>query len=420
MRLFKYNLIQNMGCPFALPNNFFGWYRPIRRRSRFGLKKFQEMPNVGPKGKDAEDCLARCLVGKPELQGNCRQKCFMLNKSSGASKSKFGKKSSLKRYMGRKVYTGPSGGKYTKVGGKKVYVPRKYRGLRRRKQRSRGGRSNVSKYRGLKKSVFCGPAGGAAKGSYPVNTQKRCRAALSYARFAKRPCGIIKCALRIAKAKGWKCGTTSKKAKKCLRRRSRFGFRYGFVRGRLSNKEIKAKAKRVAKDTAMLKSLGGYDKMWWHSHGILENGTKLHGSIASTGYPRAAKELVEGARRLSHFGEEDPYKKMREAYEAREKAKKAAKAPYDAKLKSLPAYKKFIKDHYHDILYPSGKKATSNIRSWKDSGVYTTTKGVGNKFGVSNPFKNLPAYKKLMDHQHPIYGWDSGGGEKQANDGNPV
>ena len=95
-----------------------------------------------------------------------------------------------------KIYTGPRGGKYTlSKTGKKEYLP---------KQRK------VSR-----KIHYCGPAGGAARTSYPVNTQARCRAALSYARFAKRPCGIIRCAMKQAKKKGWSCGTTSKRVLKC-------------------------------------------------------------------------------------------------------------------------------------------------------------------------------------------------------------
>jgi len=82
-----------------------------------------------------------------------------------------------------KLRTGPRGGKYRNVNGKKVY--------------------------------YCGSAGGVAKNKFPVNTEKRCRAALSYSRFAKRPCGIVSCALKQAAKHGWKCGTSSAGAKKC-------------------------------------------------------------------------------------------------------------------------------------------------------------------------------------------------------------
>ena len=52
------------------------------------------------------------------------------------------------------------------------------------------GGSNVGKH---KTGPFCGPAGGAPAGSYPVNTKKRAIAALSYARHAPNPAGIKDC-----------------------------------------------------------------------------------------------------------------------------------------------------------------------------------------------------------------------------------
>ncbi len=82
-------------------------------------------------------------------------------------------------------------------------------------------KSSKEKYKNVPKGKFCGPAGGAAKGSYPVNTKKRCSAALSYARFAPKPCGIARCVRR-------KCpksvGKSSALMKKCTRdRKTRFG-----------------------------------------------------------------------------------------------------------------------------------------------------------------------------------------------------
>ena len=92
----------------------------------------------------------------------------------------------------KKLYRGERGGVYTLTKtGERSYKSRASRGH------------------------FCGAAGGAAKASFPVNSEKRCRAALSYSRFAKRPCGVVSCALRQAAKKGWKCGTTSAGAKKC-------------------------------------------------------------------------------------------------------------------------------------------------------------------------------------------------------------
>jgi len=64
------------------------------------------------------------------------------------------------------------------------------------------------RYKGLKKSDFCGPAGGDVPRSFPVSNQEECRAALTYARYAPKPEGIRKCALAKAKNNGWKCGVT--------------------------------------------------------------------------------------------------------------------------------------------------------------------------------------------------------------------
>tara|TARA_R100000963_G_C4636413_1_gene100463 strand:- start:907 stop:1164 length:258 start_codon:yes stop_codon:yes gene_type:complete len=59
------------------------------------------------------------------------------------------------------------------------------------KTREKPGGSNVGKYPGVK--VFCGPAGGAPKGTYPVNTKKRGKAAIKLAHNAPNPQGIINC-----------------------------------------------------------------------------------------------------------------------------------------------------------------------------------------------------------------------------------
>ena len=75
---------------------------------------------------------------------------------------------------------------------------------------------NSGKYRNVPLSSFCGPAGGAGPRAFPVNTEKRCRAALSYARYAPKPCGVVKCALAKAKAHPkWKCGAQTKKECRC-------------------------------------------------------------------------------------------------------------------------------------------------------------------------------------------------------------
>lgn len=56
--------------------------------------------------------------------------------------------------------------------------------------RKKPGGSNAGKYPGVKS--FAGPSGGAPSGSYPINTRKRAKAALSYARHAPNPSGIRK------------------------------------------------------------------------------------------------------------------------------------------------------------------------------------------------------------------------------------
>lgn len=61
------------------------------------------------------------------------------------------------------------------------------------------GSSNIGKYKKVSKGDFCGPSGGAAKGTYPVNNKRRCKAALSYAHNAPNPEGIRSCVKR-------KCG----------------------------------------------------------------------------------------------------------------------------------------------------------------------------------------------------------------------
>ena len=58
------------------------------------------------------------------------------------------------------------------------------------KMRKKPGGSNVGEYKSVTKKEFAGPKGGAPKGSYPINTKKRAKAALSYARNAPNPGGV--------------------------------------------------------------------------------------------------------------------------------------------------------------------------------------------------------------------------------------
>ena len=65
-----------------------------------------------------------------------------------------------------------------------------------REAREKPGGSNVGDYPNVKKSDFCGPAGGAPEGSYPVNTPKRAKSALKLAHNAPNPEGIRQCVLK--------------------------------------------------------------------------------------------------------------------------------------------------------------------------------------------------------------------------------
>lgn len=58
------------------------------------------------------------------------------------------------------------------------------------KMREKPGSSNAGKYKDVSPSEFAGAAGGASKYSYPINTEKRAKAALSYAHNAPNPAGI--------------------------------------------------------------------------------------------------------------------------------------------------------------------------------------------------------------------------------------
>lgn len=58
------------------------------------------------------------------------------------------------------------------------------------KAHKEAGGSNVGKYKNVKSSEMAGTAGGAPKGSYPINTEKRAKAALAYAHNAPNPAGI--------------------------------------------------------------------------------------------------------------------------------------------------------------------------------------------------------------------------------------
>lgn len=58
------------------------------------------------------------------------------------------------------------------------------------KAHKKPGGSNVGKYSSVSSCDMAGTAGGAPKGSYPINTEKRAKAALAYAHNAPNPSGI--------------------------------------------------------------------------------------------------------------------------------------------------------------------------------------------------------------------------------------
>ncbi len=57
------------------------------------------------------------------------------------------------------------------------------------------GGSNAGKY-DSSDGPFCGPSGGAPKGTYPVNTEKRAKSAIKLAHNAPKPAGIKACVYR--------------------------------------------------------------------------------------------------------------------------------------------------------------------------------------------------------------------------------
>ena len=80
-----------------------------------------------------------------------------------------------------------------------------------RKDRKKPGGSNVGDYPNVKS--FCGPAGGAPEGSYPVNTERRAKSALKLAHNAPDPEGLKACVYRkyphLAGDKNFKRGAKS-------------------------------------------------------------------------------------------------------------------------------------------------------------------------------------------------------------------
>jgi hypothetical protein len=70
--------------------------------------------------------------------------------------------------------------------GKGMKVPRG----KESKMQKRPGGSNVGEYKNVSKKDFAGTAGGAPRGSYPINTLARAKSALKLAHNAPNPAGI--------------------------------------------------------------------------------------------------------------------------------------------------------------------------------------------------------------------------------------
>ena len=77
-------------------------------------------------------------------------------------------------------------------------------------KREKPGSSNAGKYPNVKS--FCGPAGGAEEGTYPVNSLKRAKSAIKLAHNAPDPDGVKACV--YSKFPELKSGSKMKRRKK--------------------------------------------------------------------------------------------------------------------------------------------------------------------------------------------------------------
>jgi hypothetical protein len=74
-------------------------------------------------------------------------------------------------------------------------------------------RKSEPQYRNIPAKAFC-LKGNNGRLSFPVDSQKRCRAALAYARYAPNPAAVVRCAMAKAKAMGWSCGQDSSQVRR--------------------------------------------------------------------------------------------------------------------------------------------------------------------------------------------------------------
>jgi len=61
-----------------------------------------------------------------------------------------------------------------------------------KQMRKKPGGSNVGEYKKVKKGQFAGPAGGAPKGSFPINSLARAKSAIKLAHHAPDPSALKK------------------------------------------------------------------------------------------------------------------------------------------------------------------------------------------------------------------------------------
>ena len=147
----------------------------------------------------------KCLTKKCVKKMNPKAKTFSMKRKMNARAKTFKMKKSKKMNARAKTFSMKKGGKRSSLD-----------------EEGRLYKEGKGKYSNLRESDFCGPAGNAPMGTFPVDTEKRCSAALSYARNAPYPDGIVECAMKKAKENGWKCGKNSKQVKK-MKKNKKYG-----------------------------------------------------------------------------------------------------------------------------------------------------------------------------------------------------
>jgi len=123
--------------------------------------------------------------GKPGYRWGTQGKCYTFTSGNEASR----KQAKQKAYL-----QGAAIGEQMTEQLKEANLVLTEEGYLTEAPQDKPGGSNVGQYKNVKS--FCGPAGGAPAGSYPVNTRARAVAALAYAHNAPKPEGIRSCVCR--------------------------------------------------------------------------------------------------------------------------------------------------------------------------------------------------------------------------------